>query len=33
MLIKKEFWGLSFENHKTYGMDIPRKLHVKGDMK
>jgi hypothetical protein len=22
---------LFFENHKTYGLDIPKKLHMKGD--
>ncbi len=32
-LLKEEFWGLSFENHIAYGMDIPRRLHMKGDMK
>jgi hypothetical protein len=29
----EEFWGLSFEDCRTYGMDIPRRLHVKRDMK
>jgi len=33
MLLKEKFWGLSFEEHKVYGMDIPRRLHVRGDMK
>jgi hypothetical protein len=33
MLLKKEFWGLFCEEHKAYGMDIPRRLHVRGDMK
>jgi hypothetical protein len=33
MLLKEKFWDLSFEEHKVYGMDIPRRLHVKGDMK
>jgi len=32
-LLKEEFWGLSFEEHITYGMDIPRRLHVKVNMK
>jgi hypothetical protein len=32
-LLREEFWGLSFEEHKAYGMDILRRLHVKGDMK
>jgi hypothetical protein len=25
--------GLSFEERKTYGMDIPRRIHVRKDMK
>jgi hypothetical protein len=29
-LLKQEFWNLSFEDHKTYGLDIPRRLHMKG---
>jgi hypothetical protein len=33
MLLKEEFWGLSFEECKAYGMDIPRRLHVRADMK
>jgi len=33
MLLKEDIWGLSFEDHKMYGMDIPRRLHVKLDMK
>ncbi len=33
MLLREEFWGLSFENHKADGMDIPSRLHVRGDMK
>jgi hypothetical protein len=33
ILLKEEFWGLFFEEHKTYGMDIPRRLHVSGNMK
>jgi hypothetical protein len=33
ILLKEEFWGLFFEEHKTYGMDIPKRLHVSGDMK
>jgi hypothetical protein len=32
-LLREEFWVLSFEEHKMYGMDIPRRLHVKIDMK
>ncbi len=30
-LLRQEFWSLLFENHKTYGLDIPRSLHMKGD--
>jgi hypothetical protein len=33
MFLRKEFWGLSFEECKAYGMDIPRRLHVKVDTK
>jgi hypothetical protein len=32
-LFRQEFWGLSFEECKVYGMDIPRRLHVKANMK
>jgi len=32
-LLKEEFWGLSFEERKTYGMEIPKRLHVRVDMK
>ncbi len=32
-LLKEIFWGLSFEKCKTYGMDIPKRLHVKASMK
>ncbi len=33
MLFRKEFWCLSFEDHRTYGLDIPKRLHMKGNMK
>jgi hypothetical protein len=33
MLLREKFWGLSFEEHKAYGMDIPRTLHVRANMK
>jgi len=33
MLLKEEFWDLSFEECKMYGMDIPRRLHVRENMK
>jgi hypothetical protein len=32
MTLIKEFWSLSFEKRKVYGMDIPKRLHVKRDM-
>jgi hypothetical protein len=32
-MLREEFWGFSFEERRTYGMDIPRKLHVRRDMK
>jgi hypothetical protein len=32
-LLKEEFWGLSFKEHRVYGMDIPRSLHFRVDMK
>jgi hypothetical protein len=32
-LLREQLWGLSFEEHKVYGMDIPITLHVRGDMK
>jgi hypothetical protein len=31
-MLKEKFWGLSFEE-RAYGMDILRRLHVRGDMK
>jgi hypothetical protein len=31
LLLKQKFWSLSFENYKAYGLDIPRRLHMKGD--
>jgi hypothetical protein len=30
-MLKQEFWSLSFEDRKTYGLDILRRLHTKGD--
>ncbi len=30
LLLIQEFWNLSFEDHKAYGLDIPRRLHMKG---
>ncbi len=32
MTLKEEFWGLSFEECKVYGMDILRRLHVRAYM-
>ncbi len=31
LLLRQKFWSLSFENRRTYGLDIPRRLHMKGD--
>ncbi len=31
LLLRQKFWSLSFKDHKTYGLDIPRRLHMKGD--
>jgi hypothetical protein len=31
LLLKQKFWNLSFENRKTYGLNIPRRLHMRGD--
>jgi len=31
MLLRQEFWSLSFEHYKTYGLYILRRLHTKGD--
>jgi hypothetical protein len=31
LLLIQEFWSLSFEDRKTYGLDIPKRLHMKGD--
>ncbi len=32
-MLKEEFWGPTFEDHKTYNMDILKRLHVKRNMK
>jgi hypothetical protein len=26
LLLKQNFWSLSFEDHRAYGLDIPRRL-------
>jgi hypothetical protein len=31
LLLRQEFWNLSFEDHRTYGLDIPRRFHMKGE--
>ncbi len=31
-LLRKEYRGLSFEEHNIYGTDIPTRFHVKGNM-
>jgi hypothetical protein len=33
MLLREEFWGLFFEERRVYGMDIPRRLHVRANIK
>ncbi len=30
LLLKQEFWSLSFEDHKASSLDIPRRLHTRG---
>jgi hypothetical protein len=30
-LLKQKFWSFSFEDCKAYGLDIPRRLHTRGD--
>jgi hypothetical protein len=30
LLLIQEFWSLSFEDHKTYGLNSPRRLHTRG---
>jgi len=30
LLLKQEFWSFSFEDYKTYGWHIPRRLHTRG---
>jgi hypothetical protein len=29
LLLKQEFWGLSFENHTIYGLDNARSLYTR----
>jgi hypothetical protein len=29
--LKQEFWNLSVEDHKIYGLHIPKRLHMRGD--
>jgi hypothetical protein len=31
LLLRQEFWSLSFENRTTYGLDFPRRLHTRGN--
>jgi hypothetical protein len=33
MLLKEEFWGITFEDYRSYNMDILGRLHVKRNMK
>ncbi len=30
LLLRQEFWSLSFENHVAYGLDILRRLRTRG---
>ncbi len=30
LLLRQKFWSLSFEDHKAYGLNIPRGLHTRG---
>jgi len=30
LLLKQKFWSLSSKDHRTYGLDIPRRLHTRG---
>ncbi len=30
LLLRQEFWNFSFEDHIAYGLDIPRRLHMRG---
>jgi len=30
LLLKQEFWSLSFEDRIAYGLNIPRRLHTRG---
>ncbi len=30
LLLRHEFWSLSFEDCKAYGLNIPRRFHTKG---
>jgi len=31
--VEKEFWGMTFEECRAYGMDIPRRMNVKVNIK
>ncbi len=33
MLLKQKSWSFSFKNYKVYGLDIPRRLHTRINMK
>jgi hypothetical protein len=30
LLLRYKFWNLSFEDQRAYGLDIPRRLHMRG---
>jgi hypothetical protein len=31
LLLRQKFWSLSFEDCRTHGLNIPRRLHMRGD--
>jgi hypothetical protein len=32
LFLRQEYWSLSCEGQKAYGLDNPRRLHIKGDI-
>jgi hypothetical protein len=30
--VKEEFWNMSFENQKFYGLNIPHQMHLKANV-
>ncbi len=33
MLLRQEYWSLMFEDQKAYGLDVPRRLYTRRDIK